>query len=274
MVEAEGQPHYENMSQIQATAISDVCSADRSLNSDSKSSLAEAIVTVRWAKPEHAELVLSMLAAPDAKGTKRGRRRRDNQDFRFLYLYLSEDAWKGLLAPGNSSDAKLQAILQHVLRLGLRLPTEPCSKMMCSLWLLVSCEPDELNAMDNVTKAIKFHRVKHEFNGLRQKSPDPVLWVDTLPENPCDYVAKYKALYDVAFNGRSPCAPHISGDILQAFDMSYTCRGGMKQYRGVNFSATGSGGLAQGATCRNCCFVVVGGHGRHGRDAWLPADGG
>ena len=169
MAEAEGQSHYDNMSKIQATAISDMCSADSSLNSESKSTLAEAIITVRWAKPEHAELVLSMLCAPDAKGTKRGRRRRDHQDFRCLHLYLSEDMWKGLLDPASSSDAKLQAILQHALRLGLRLPTEPSTKLMCSLWLLVSCEAAELNAMDNVSKSIKLHRVKHEFNGLRVK---------------------------------------------------------------------------------------------------------
>ena len=176
MMEAAGQPHYEHMSQIQATAISDMCSADSSLDSDSKRTLAEAVVTVRWAKPEHAELVLCELAAPDAKGAKRARLRRHNQDFRFLYHYFSEDMWEGLLAPDASSDVKLQAILQHALRLGLRLPTEPSSKMMCSLWLLVSCEPAELNAMDNIAKAIKFQRVKHEFNGLRMKAPDPVLW--------------------------------------------------------------------------------------------------
>ena len=78
MAAAEGQSHYDKMSKIQATAISDMCSAESSLNSDSKSSLAEAVITVRWSKPEHAELVLSMLCAPDAKGTKRARRRRDH----------------------------------------------------------------------------------------------------------------------------------------------------------------------------------------------------
>ena len=244
MEEAAGQPHYDNMSKIQANAISDMCSADSSLNSDSKSSLAEAVMTVRWAKPEHAELVLSTLCAPDSRGAKRGRRRRDHQDFRCLHLYLSEDMWKGLLDTASSSDAKLQAILQHSLRLGLRLPTEPSTKLMCSLWLLVSCDSAELNAMDNVSKSIKLHRVKHEFNGLRLKWGDPVLWVETLPENPFVYLAKYKALYDVAFGDRSPCAPHLSGDALQAFDMSYSCRGGMKQYAGVGFQATGSGALA------------------------------
>ena len=244
MEEAAGQPHYDNMSKIQANAISDMCSADSSLNSDSKSSLAEAVMTVRWAKPEHAELVLSTLCAPDARGAKRARRRRDHQDFRCLHLYLSEDMWKGLLDTASSPDAKLQAILQHALRLGLRLPTEPSTKLMCSLWLLVSCDSAELNAMDNVSKSIKLHRVKHEFNGLRLKWGDPVLWVETLPENPFVYLAKYKALYDVAFGDRSPCAPHLSGDALQAFDMSYSCRGGMKQYVGVGFQATGSGALA------------------------------
>ena len=70
MEEAAGQPHYDNMSKIQANAISDMCSADSSLNSDSKSSLAEAVMTVRWAKPEHAELVLSTLLCTGCQGSE------------------------------------------------------------------------------------------------------------------------------------------------------------------------------------------------------------
>jgi hypothetical protein len=76
-----------------------MCSADRSLNSESNSTLAEAIITVRRAKPEHAELVLNTLSAQDAQRSKRARRRRDHQDFRCLHLYLSEDMWKGVLGP-------------------------------------------------------------------------------------------------------------------------------------------------------------------------------
>ena len=106
MAEAEGQSQYDKMSKIQATAISDMSSADSSLNSESKSTLAEAIITVRWAKPEHAELVLNTLSEQDAQRAKRARRRRDHQDCRCFHLYLSEDLWKALLDPASSSDAK------------------------------------------------------------------------------------------------------------------------------------------------------------------------
>ncbi len=93
-----------------------------------------------------------------------------------------------MLATGISADAKLNAISQHAARLSLRLPTEPCVKMVCSLWLLVSSEPEELNAMDTVAKAITLLRTRDEFNVFRKRLPDPALWVEAPPENPCEYM--------------------------------------------------------------------------------------
>ena len=240
MEQVAGSPAYASMSKIQASAIKDLC-AEVELSPEAKSTLAQAVITVRWASHEHHDMILDVLSEDDSRTAKKARRRRDMQDFRCLYLYLSEDMWAVLLDPEGSTDAKLQAIMQHALRLGMRLPSEPTSKMLCSLWLLVSCQVAELNSMDNVSKAIRLQRFKNEFGSLRLKWPDPVAWVATLPESTCEYMAKYKVLYDAAFNGRAPTAPKIAGDVLAAFDMSYTCRGGMKQYVGVGFKTESHG---------------------------------
>ena len=238
---AKDEPHFQSLSKIQATAIADMCTEE--LSSEIKGLLAVDVVQINWAKPEHPELVLSKLASSDGRCAKKARRRRDQQNYNFLPLYFSSEMWDALLSKEVSPDAKLQAILLHAIRVGLRLPTEPSMKLMCSLWVLASSEPSELNRMDVVSKALRLHRVKDEFDKLRKKIGDPVVWVDVLPGNPCDFAANFRPLYDLAFGTSPPVQPLIPSDVIQAFDMTYNCRGGMKQNMNFSIASTSSGGL-------------------------------
>ena len=218
-----------------------MCTDD--LRSDIKGILAVDVVQLNWAKPERPGLVLSKLAASDGRCAKKARRRRDQQNYNFLPLYFSKEMWDALVSKDVSPDAKLQAILLHAIRVGLRLPTEPSMKLMCSLWILVSSEPSELNNMDVICKALRHHRVKDDFDKLRKKAGDPVVWVDILPGNPCEFTANFRPLYDVAFGSSPPVPPRITSDVILAFDMTYSCRGGLKQSMNYSIGSSSSGEL-------------------------------
>ena len=199
------------------------------LSSEIKALLAVDVVQIQWAQPEHSELILSKLAESDSRHAKKARRRRDQQDFEFMASYFTSEMWDTMLNEEVSADAKLLCIITHTIRMGLRLPTEPTHKLMCSLWTLISESTSTINRMDVVTKALRLNRYKTEFNKLRDKVGDPIMWVQVLPSNPCDFTANFKPLYDLAFGTSPPVATRIQPDVIRSFDMSYGCRGGIKR---------------------------------------------
>ena len=87
--QAKDEPHFQSLSKIQATAIADMCTDD--LSSEIKGLLAVDVIQINWAKPEHPELILSKLASSDGRCAKKARRRRDQQNYNFLPLYLIGD---------------------------------------------------------------------------------------------------------------------------------------------------------------------------------------
>ena len=131
------------------------------------------------------------------------------------------DALKG----SSSPDAKLSALLQHALRLGLRLPSEPTAKMIASIWQLTTCE--DPGTIDNVTKAIRYQRVKDDFDALRRRAANPIMWVEKLPEDPLEFHHKFGPIWEICFSQAPPASPKIPVDVLVAFDNTYKCRGGL-----------------------------------------------
>ena len=233
--EAPSTEHYVKLSKIQATAVADMIAAEE-LSNQTKSDLSVIVAQMPWAQPDHCDMVLAKLVSSDVVKAEPGRRRRQLQDFRKVYSYLTAAMWEALANDTSSADAKLSALLQHSLRLGLRLPTEPSFKMLASLWTLSTC--DDAGTLDNVTKAIRYKRVKDEFDAVRRKAADPVAWVDALPDDPLLFQHKYPALCELNFSRAPPAPPGISADVLIAFDHSYNCRGGLKTH--VNLAAPSS----------------------------------
>ena len=131
------------------------------------------------------------------------------------------DALKG----SSSPDAKLSALLQHALRLGLRLPSEPTAKTIASIWQLTTCE--DPGTIDNVTKAIRYQRVKDDFDALRRRAANPIMWVEKLPEDPLEFHHKFGPIWEICFSQAPPASPKIPVDVLVAFDNTYKCRGGL-----------------------------------------------
>ena len=162
--------HYLALSKIQAVAVADMISAANDLSNETKSELANIVIKMRWAEPAHCDLVLQRLIASDVERPAGSTRRRLQQDYKQIYLYLTGAMWDALKG-SSSPDTKLSALLQHALRLGLRLPSEPTAKMIASIWQLTTCE--DPGTIDNVTKGIRYQWVKDDFDALRRRAANP-----------------------------------------------------------------------------------------------------
>lgn len=216
--------HYVALSKIQAVAVADMISAANDLSNETKSELANIVIKMRWAEPAHCDLVLQRLVASDVERPAGAKRRRLQQDYKQIYLYLTGAMWDALKG-SSSPDAKLSALLQHALRLGLRLPSEPTAKMIASIWQLTTCE--DPGTIDNVTKAIRYQRVKDDFDALRRRAANPIMWVEKLPEDPLEFHHKFGPIWEICFSQAPPASPKIPVDVLVAFDNTYKCRGGL-----------------------------------------------
>ena len=236
--------NYSTMSAVQASALADMLSTAE-LEPDRKLELLGLLVTVPWACDEHAHRVMEPLASDDTAAAQRGKRRRALQDYKAFVHYFSESMWESLNDTAISPDAKLTCMLQFLVRLGLRLPTEHTVRLMASLWMMVSNR--SLDTIDTISRTMNFKHVKSTFDTLRLKCPDPVSWVVSLPMKPVELLRDFPSVYSVAFTGTvSPAAvPKINIDVLHAFDLSYSCRGGLKNMvqfgGGTSLASFGSG---------------------------------
>ena len=233
-------PSYSTLSAVQAAAVEELLGA-ADLGADAKLELATLLVGVPWACDQHAQRAMGPLSSAEASGPPAGKRRRGQQDYKRFARYFTSPTWSSLTDPSLSPDAKLSVVLQHLLRLGLRLPTEHSLKLVASFWMVVSSR--SLDTIDAVSKSMNMKHVKASFDALRFKCQDPVSWVTKLPEKPVELLRDFSALYTSVFTGpESPAAPGINLDVLHAFDLSYTCRGGLKNM--VQFGSGTSSAVA------------------------------
>ena len=219
-------PHYIHMSLLQSRAVVDLIDKAE-IDADAKVDLASAAAAVQWADPSHGAKVLEALAEDCALPVRK--RRRGAQNYMALVEYFTEPMWDGLMNHAVSPDAKLNVMIQHLTRLGMKCPTEPSLKMMCSLWIILTTPPTALSGMDTATKIIKLKHVKTTFDQVRRRTAEPQCWCTQLPDMPAEMLRDFPVLYKQAFGDHTtPCRPKIQGEVVHSFDLSYTCRGGLK----------------------------------------------
>jgi hypothetical protein len=214
------------LSELQAASVAAMI-ASATMSAAEQAELSTVAVAVPWASDEHLAKVLNAFAV--AVPLAPGKRRRSQQDFTTVHYYLTERMWEAMLDGSVPSDTKLTALLGHCIHLGMRCPTEPSMKWVCSLWLVCSTDSSELARLSIIDKTLKFKQVKLHFNQYRLKAPEPPVWVERLPAKPVELLRDFPLLYRTAFPCEaSPTLPGVSVEMIGGFDMSYSCRGGLK----------------------------------------------
>jgi hypothetical protein len=238
----------KKLSELQAGAVAAMV-ASATLSAAEQVELATMAVAVPWASEADVSRVLAAFTVESPLPP--GKRRRSQQDYTMVHHFLTTGMWDAMMDPSTPADIKLTALLGHLVKLGMRCPTEPTVKWITSLWLVCSTDPVELGRMSVIDKAVKLKNVKVHFDGIRRRAADPPEWVGVLPSKPVEFLRDYQLLYKGAFPGEaSPAPPGVNVEIVAGLDMSYSCRGGMRtsQLSLISSSAPSSGASSSMAT--------------------------
>ena len=191
--------------------------------------VAQLALDVPWASDSDKNKVMGALKPADVAETSEKRHRRSTQTYTAIHMYLADHMWEAMLDKTVTSDTKLTALLGHGIKLGLRCPSEPTLKWLCSLWLVCGHDFASLSRIGQVAKTMHLKTVKQQFDALRRRAPDPFSWIEKLPQSPLELLRDQPVTYKVAFPGQvAPVAPRIEVEMLLSFDNSYSCRGGLR----------------------------------------------
>jgi len=111
--------------------------------------------------------------------------------------------------------------------LGLRCPNEPTSKLINSMWMVLSNPTESLAKQEVSTKLCMLRHTKSAFQAFIKSYPDPASWIAKLPDNPTELLRDHKDMYDKVFKvGSDPVPSPIDLTLLLSYNASYGCRGG------------------------------------------------
>ena len=113
----------QKLSGLSSAALTRLIVESDSLTPDQKAEIGILVVGMAWANEADKNRVLNVLKVEEEM--HHGKRRRSVQDYMSMHHYFSEQQWAALLDADTPGDVKLSAILGHMLRLGLRCPSEP-----------------------------------------------------------------------------------------------------------------------------------------------------
>ena len=219
---ASGTAHHGVVSKTQATALraAVIQATSAGMSAEVGAQAVIAVTRIQWHLTAHCDFAIGPLDTIVATM----KRRRSVQDWLALPTYFTASMWAFLADTKQSSPAKLDLILAFGNRGGLRLPSEATSKLMTSIWLIVS-EP-HLDSVAADQKLVYLRHAKQCFNNLRRRATDPDTWVETLPASPFAFQTSYPTAWSTWFtNGEMPgIMPAGFLATLQSFDSTYGCR--------------------------------------------------
>jgi hypothetical protein len=129
------------------------------------------------------------------------------QDWANLVQYFPANMWDALGAQSTPANQKLHLLVDHLIKLGLRWPSEPTCQMIASLYLLCSEEPAQAFSMSPQMKYEVFRAVKKTLKVQMAKAGVPPVICVKLPLDPQEFLADFKELWDAAFSRNSTGLP-------------------------------------------------------------------
>ena len=214
---------HKAVSAIQMAAILDMVNIQKLTNIE-KSAVCDMVLEVNWYEG-HLEKLLGELA--DDAGESRRVKRRQLQDFMAIAMYGNRLFWDRMLSQSTGKDEKLSLLIGLCISLGLRLPSEPTYKFVCSLWMFLSETREQLVNFSKQQKTVLLNHVKTEFLKAKRLSPEPHMWVPVLPLSPAAFHRQFSTLYAARFaEGSDPIPVPFDTRAVHELNCTYTCRGG------------------------------------------------
>ena len=206
------------------------------LSEDEKMQLSDVIVEKVNQAP-HAE------AAP--KTTANGGKK-DLQDYVALVHYMTEDMWIDLQSDERSASWKMNALLDHCVKLGLRNPSEPSMQCLTAVYLLTA-ERAALANMTPQTRLTTLQALKTKLRSIVQHQGNHGPHVCKLPVMATEFQSEFSVLWKAALAEKMPVASKFSlADLTECMRMipMRRSRGDAKGHQPIQLDVSAAGSHA------------------------------
>ena len=188
-----GTPQHAAISRAQSAALLEVLRRTMgSMSAETKADLSTLVVRIPWAQGDDADILDAL--APHGRAFPK---RKNNQDYLTILEMFTENDWKTAMEADVAPSVPLNVFILRGIRLGLRNPTEYTSRLLCTLWLILT-NPNPQN-MTEQEKQNSLAKVKFEFHRIADKMANPSEHVVTLPGTAADLLKQHPSIYKSAF---------------------------------------------------------------------------
>ena len=179
-----------------------------SMLSSSSLQLSEATVIIEKLKATNwspAQLIALTETAVSSVGAPQPAKHRSNlQDYVHLPHYFTAELWAAMGSTSTTASSKLELLLWHAVRLGLRTPTEATVQMMTGLYIMVAEEGNDASSLPSF-RLQTLHGLKSNLKRMVGKLSASTEHCDSLPAAPADFQRMFPLLWKAAFGDTSPC---------------------------------------------------------------------
>lgn len=240
MQQTAGSPTHKAVSGIQCAAIVDLVHT-QSLGPEVKAEICQLALAMPWADGDLDKL-LSQLASGDHPIQQR---RRASQDWTAIMSYGDAAFWSRMTSAATPKDEKLHVVLELAIGLGLRLPSEPSVKLLCSLWMASAEAPATLAGYTSQQKAVLYKYTKDTFRRLVRGRRDPPTWMTALPVSPSALQREAPYIWRSRYAAGDPVPAAIDTNMVHELNGTYTCRGGVIKHLPQQAAVTPEGRMVE-----------------------------
>jgi len=144
------------------------------------------------------------------------------QDYRCMYHYFTQEQWAKLMAEGIFWD-KVDMILQHCIRLGLRCPSEGTVQSVCALAMAVHEGLEQAGMHLPSEKHTHFLHCKSAFKRLI-KTSRPSTFLSVLPPSVATFKESFRSVFDSVFSEVAPVQCPLNMSALERLSQSIPMR--------------------------------------------------
>ena len=199
-------PGFDKTSSIEAQRVQALLRVSP-LGTEDLGKVAEAIQSAGFADADAAAILdtVADLAGSGGAQPVLKAKRVTTQDYTEMRHYLVPSVMASLKEEKAVGD-----LMDHLLRLGLRNPSEPTFQMMTVLVLHATEGYDKTQEMAPATKLLFNQSMKDSFRGRAKLVANSIFYVEALPGDPAVFKREFPSLYAAAFKDSAPMPAPIS----------------------------------------------------------------
>jgi len=179
------------------------------LNSEEMASILKVVLSAGFDHDDLNELIdtvggcMSATSGAKSAGPVMKAERTSMQSWESLGNFLPSTVWAKL------SEGSLDCLLEFLIRMGLRFPTEPTVATM-TLFSLHQSDPERLAGMSPEARLAHVRACKQAFKSKCKFEPLPKDWVEKLPTSAAEFKESYPSLFAKLYSTEGPAQCPLS----------------------------------------------------------------